>query len=247
MLPQSLVQNKIIDSQQTSDFHIDWNKAAPIVNLNFFYEQQLVIESEHYRKLLRPWTLCNEPQDLATIPTHYYFYADEFSQDPSIFPGSLVGCTNWVDETPQISIVYPSVGQYLYNSKQGTFYFSSDITTPVTFRGFSLSGLAEMHLIPLTRDYCTITDEYIIYSIPDNKEWIYQADVELDNVPINCFLLLETDQIWCRVKYNGEYIDGPILAKVKRDINPRLGQYEYTLTLPNNHYIISDQTVLEFY
>lgn len=262
MLPQAIVQNTILGSYTSAGkFVINWEKAAPIINLNFFYNEQAVEESNKYRKLLRPWTPVTAPTS-GLIPaggfhTHNYYYAvtriDLDPDDPSyprvIYPGSLVGCINIIDDKPNLAIVYPNIGQYVYSPYTGEFNFSSDVTQPVLFRSASVAGLQEVHVVPLNpeNDLLTITSDFITYRITNNTAWKYCRSFKYsDDNAYFTHLLLPTDMIFGRVKYQNAIIE-EVPVQVNCTLNSRLGKYEYSLTIPNHNYVINSDTVVEFY
>ena len=62
MLPQNLIQNTVITTEQQNQFLINWTQAAQLLNLNFYHTWRSIDESEHYRLNQYPY------QDLGNGP-----------------------------------------------------------------------------------------------------------------------------------------------------------------------------------
>lgn len=246
MLPQFLVQNKILGTEDARGrFHIDWTQASPILNLNFFYEERQVEESSFYRQLQRPWYEVDDPgESWSSLQLHNYFYSTKHRNNTgdnswlpaNIYVGSLVGCVKLNAENPgqpSLVIVNNQLIKYDFNEETERFEVNTQLDAPSLFRSSWMSGLKAIHTITMSDPHLTSTDSTLTYLIPGNEPWIFQKYTS--NYEVDPPLLFTKDIIFCDVYFRNELIYHTIV-NISRTLNTSTNQYEYRLTIPNLHF-----------
>lgn len=213
MLPQLLVQNKLITN---TDGSVDWTKAIPIVDLNFYYIWRLVDESEYYRSNQQPWTPVN-CDDWHDLKVHQYCIA---GADGSYH--YRLTTDYWIEFTPVYYV-------YNYDETTGEFKRSTDVNLPVYIRN-PFFGLSSKKQLPIssgkqagTSLQFDITNEGLKFII--NSE----------EFP----LWLSTDFLRGRVILNQDGVDvnlANIPVTISRTPNTKRDGYLYYISIPNNSY-----------
>lgn len=270
MLPQSLAQNTIIGHYNSLDeFKINWSNTAPILNLNFFYEDRLVDESKNYRSLLRPWELIQDPGDDLTNPStfylHSFFYAKQFRArnnvniPTDILVGSLVACVHISEDTnqPEIAVILPNLLKYDYNENTEKFELGTYTTTPSLIRESYVSSLVEPKIFTLNHPAIVVQDSQILHYITDRSQWKFLS-TRLHYVrpghPSPWFkyndkvwLAFTKDVIFCNIYIptTPRQLIYHTIVNISRKFNTSTMDYEYCLSIPNFNF--PSDAILEYY
>ena len=209
MLPQFLVQNDLISNPSKTDFNLDWFLAAPIVNLNYFHIEKLLDEQEHYRQLLRPWTLKTEGINIpnyGVLKIHEYGYTIEpISLPPlKIYAGTLVGrihksvlpnATDFVAVTQTLTNYYI---KYDTTNNSWVWQINQDPTYPVIVRP-NYANLKNNKVFPLDGTFFVLKDgiwSYNAYS--SDSSWQMSLGWNDTSKP-HPILMRDTDIIFGRI------------------------------------------------
>lgn len=237
MLPQLLVQNALI-SQSPRDFTIDWRKASPIVDVNFYYTWRLIDESYYYRANQYPWTLA-ENKSVSELGLHEYCVTSD---------GEYKYCVN-IDEGNNRQIVTLTPTFYIYNYDEFTSNLVrvEDVTLPV-YATNPVFGLQTIK--PLSIGKASVkTDAVIQFSVQDPKEYVFNVEMQQSSTR---WLQLATDILFGRIVISDDDTDVcianvpvTITRRPYRPSNSTYSTYIYTISIPNQNF--SDDAKLELY
>lgn len=230
MFPQALVQNRII-SQSNDNFTLNWAAAAPILNANYFYIDQLINESYKYSKLLRPWTPI-EPDETdpenTNLKIHEYYSANFYKASYGIHIGDWVGRVR--NTNPEESILEDclvltrSVGYYIYDDIIQAFVPNNMSGVPCIVRP-SLWGLNEHKQVQLNNNAIRRIDGYYQYVC-------HSSDIKFKGNHTAIPLAYTTDAVMGRIFYDDQLI-AHVPVTILRKWNAQLIDYEFALQFPD--------------
>ena len=249
MLPQPLVQNKLISNPKNTSFKLDWSLATPIINLNFFHIDKLTKESIKYRQLLKPWT----PTTIGAsgvwdnVPLHAYFYSQVSVLDRQplqVYPGTLVGRINHTDGNPTsdfMAITPPYIRYHIPDATPGTsqsFGAIYEMDYPALVR-LPVAGLREKQQISLLQTNDTFKKQ--------GRKWIWETysinnwDSGVKFGTIYTKIRRATDFIFGRIVYQSNCLAN-ILIHIEKQWNPNNKKFLFTLSFADQNFP-SDATV----
>jgi len=234
MFPQALVQNKIL-SKSKDNFALDWSTAAPILNANYFYIDQLVDESQKYRKLLRPWTEVDGP----SLKLHEYYAATTKNPDYGINIGDWVGRVRNLHPESMLKdclVLTSSVRYYIYDDVTQSFILNSTAGVPCTVRP-SMWGMTTRKAIALNDTQIQQVDNHFQYTC-------HSTDIRFRGEYGNIDLAYTTDAVMGRILLDNQLI-AHVPVTIQRKWNERLSDYEFALTFPNFNF--PPNAVVEFW
>ena len=225
MFPQALVQNRII-SKSNDNFELNWAAAAPILNANYFYIDQLINESQKYSKLLRFWTETKSGD--TDLKIHEYYSANFNDDNYGIHIGDLVGRvrnTNPDNVLKDCLVLTRSIGYYIYDDTTQAFVPNNISGVPCVVRP-SLWGLNEPKQVQLNNNTIRQIDgryQYVCHSSDIKFKGKNGAEI---------LLAYTTDAIMGHILYNDQLI-AHVPVTIQRKWNAQLIDYEFALQFPD--------------
>lgn len=228
MLPQLLVQNALI-SKSPCDFTIDWEKASPIVDVNFYYTWRLIDESYYYRTNQYPWTLVKN-KSVSELGLHEYCITSD---------GEYKYCVN-IDKNDNRQIVTLTPTFYIYNYDEftGKLVRVEDVTLPV-YATNPVFGLQTIQPLSIG-DASTKTDSVIQFNIDDPKKYIFNVEMQQGSTR---WLQLATDVLFGRIIISDDgtdvciaHVPVTITRCPNRLSNSTYSTYIYTISIPNQNF-----------
>jgi len=243
MLPQQLVQNKIISQPNSNDFKLNWAAAAPILNANCFYIDQLVNGSEKYHLFLRPWKEVNP--NTTPLRLHQYYSATQNDSDYHIHVGDWVGRVRNVSENvlDDCLVLTRSAYYYIYNDKTKSLELNSTPGVPCIIR-HSVWGVKDKKTVALSDEHMTHVDNHWRYSC-SASDIIFRGN---NSEPIP--LAYSSDVVRGRIYWRPDTISSAeLLANVPvtitRQWNKSISKYEFALDFPDFNFPIT--AIVEFW
>lgn len=227
MLPQALVQNKIIGKPNTNDFELNWSAAAPILNTNFFHLERLVQESGQFRLLLRPWVETTDPVTGTELKLHEYYAALTNNSQYNIHVGDWVGRV-------RVSSQNDYLADCLVLSQPSEYYIYNDGT-----KQLELNTIPGIPCIIRPSLWCLDTIKSV--SLNDSNiqklgdRWQYtchNTDIQFRGNSTSIPLAYTTDHVMGRIIYDNHLL-AHVPVTILRKWNPALIAYEYALTFPD--------------
>ena len=249
MLPQALVQNKIISNPKNSSFTLDWSLAAPIVNLNFFHINKLVDEQSHYRQLLRPWVEKEGGVDTFTyglLKVHEYGYATTRINTLAplqVYTGTLLGRQHKSvpTHTTDFIAVTPPYVKYGWQDNSTEFTPIYDLDYPAMFR-MSMANLQDRHQLRLTKTFI-LDPNTNVWTWTTTHPKLLKLSVHTNNDEYP-YLRRSTDIVFGRILLNNECIAN-ILINIKSRWNSNAREFEISFSFQNNNY--PSNAIVELY
>lgn len=236
MLPQFLVQNKIISQPGKDDFQLYWPSVVPILNTNYFYVDKLVDESQHYHDFLRPWKeispLSQSDPTTDALKIHQYYSATVSNPSYSVNIGDWVGRVRNTQPTHALDdclVLTRSEQYYIYDDITKQFVLNTAAGIPCIIRS-SVWGLNEIKSVFL-RDINKVDNmwQYICHS----ADIQFRGGAEHNPSPIN--LAFTTDAIMGRIIWNDSLI-AHVPVTIARKWNAQIMDYEFALQFPDSNF-----------
>ena len=230
MLPQALVQNKIINKSSSSDFQLYWPMVAPILNANYFYVNSLIDGSSKYRRLLRPWEEIEPPTAGESLKLHQFYHSDVNNSTYNIHIGDLVGRVrntnaNYLNDC---LVIAPSTQCYIYDSEKQAFVLSGTAgKNSCVFRP-NLWGLSSILSVSFQDTNIRLVDGFWQYNCSVNLPIFISYIKPNTDQTYSPKLGLSTDRMMGRILYDNEVI-AHVPVTIIRQWNEQLIDYEFIL------------------
>lgn len=233
MLPQTLVQNKIICAEQAGTLHIDWEKAAPVLNTNFFYIDELVKESQKYKKFLRFWEEVNQPTD--NLKVHQYYTATQNNTDYGIHIGDWVGRVQNISNATLADclVLTQSALYYIYDNHSKSLVLNEVSGVPCIIRP-DLWGLTTSKKVSLNNKRMVLNGNQWQYNCTDDNlkfQMTYKQNESLTRKDVP--LAFDTDIVMGRVLLDNDQLIAHVPVSISRKWNPQIIAYEFSLSFPD--------------
>ena len=223
-----------ICEEDNNALQINWEKAEPVLNTNFFHIDNLIKESGKYRKLLRPWELYSGLHPETELKLHQYYFATKNKGEYNIAMGDWVGRVKKTQPSgtylKDCLVLTQSAQKYVYDSKSRTFVLNSVRGVPCIIRP-TLWGLTAIHKVSLTQ--AKLIDNIWEYNCTqDNLALMF---LNTDGTP----LAFENDAIMGRVfikdgeNNENRYLIAHVPVTIRRKWNPQIIKYEFALQFPD--------------
>lgn len=227
MLPQSLVQNKLIGTDNGASFAIDWDKASQIVDTNFYYTWRLVDESYYYRAAQYPYTLVEKPSGEERLKLHQYYISQG---------GEYVYC---IQVNPSYQTMSWTPGYYRYTYDELTGYLTLTLSQLPVYIRCAYWGLTKAHRFIISDSARRVSDSEIIIDII-NTDFAFAGDDNLSPTK----LCLSTDQLMGRILLDNKCIAYVPVSVIKTP-NTDNSDYNFSISIPNLNY--PQNAILEVY
>lgn len=232
MLPQTLVQNKILCKEQNNTLQIKWKETAPVLNANFFYIDRLINESKKYRTFLRPWEEVES--STKNLKLHQYYMATENESQYGIHIGDWVGRVQNISSTTLADclVLTQSALYYIYDNHSKSLILNEVSGVPCVIRP-DLWGLTSSKKVSLNNERMVLNGNQWQYNCTDDNlkfQMTYREDESLTRKDVP--LAFDTDVIMGRILYNNQLI-AHVPVSISRKWNPQIIAYEFSLSFPD--------------